>query len=227
MTMPPRWVTFDCYGTLVDFDLSAATLDLLGRRAARVDLPEFFRVFENIRFHEVLGPYRPYRDVLRHSLERVMRRYGLGYRAADGEALVAAVPRFGPFPDVPPALARLRGHVRLAIVSNTDDDLIAGNLQHIGVPFDRVVTAEQARAYKPSLATFDYLLDQLGCQAGEIVHVAQGFSYDIKPAHALGWQRVWVNRFGQAGDPAYGPYHELPDLTALPVLLGIDAPATV
>jgi 2-haloacid dehalogenase len=89
------------------------------------------------------------------------------------------------------------------------------------VPIDDLITAEQAGANKPSLATFAYALKMLGREKEEILHVAQGFEYDIVPAHALGWNRVWINRYGKTGDPAFGPYHELPDLSGLPDLLGL------
>ena len=218
----PRYLTFDCYGTLVDFDLRPVTLERLGDRAARLDLDAFFAAFEQNRFREVLLPFRPYREVLKRSLARTMEEFGLEYAEADGAALVAAVPTFGPFPDVPPVLEQLRRHCRLVIVSNNDDDLMAGNLERIGVPFDRVITSAQAGAYKPSPAVFRFVLDTLDCTPAEIVHVAQGFDYDIKPTHDLGWpRRVWVNRRRQSGDPAYGPYAELPDLSGLPELLGI------
>jgi 2-haloacid dehalogenase len=217
----PTYITFDCYGTLIDFDLDTVTLRTLGARLEGVDVGALLRDFEEIRFQEVLGEYRPYREVLRRSLERAMRQHGLAYQDADGEAIVAAVPEFGPFPDVPPVLEQLGRHYKLVIISNTEDDLIAGNVARIGVPFERVVTAEQARAYKPSPEAFRYLLRVLDCDPSEILHVAQGFNYDIMPAHALGWARVWINRRGQPGDPAYGPYHELPDLSGLPALLGL------
>jgi 2-haloacid dehalogenase len=219
-SMRARYLTFDCYGTLVNFDLTPATLRALGPRKERVDLRRFFDDFRVIRFQQILGPYRPYRDVLRRSLEEVMTRHGLEYRPEDGEAIVQAVPTFGPFPDVPPALDRLRERFKLVIISNTDDDLIADNVRTIGVPFDHVITAEQARAYKPSHRVFHYTLEVLGCRREEVLHVAQGFEYDIVPAHQLGWSRVWINRFGHPGDLAYGPYTELPDLTRLPSLLG-------
>jgi 2-haloacid dehalogenase len=217
----PAYITFDCYGTLVDFDLDTVTLRALGERAAGIAVDAFLRDFERIRFEEVLGEYRPYRDVLCRSLAAAMARYGLAYQDADGDALVAAVPTFGPFPDVPPVLERLRQHCKLVIISNTEDDLIAHNVRNIGVPFERVITAEQVRAYKPSPAIFAYTLRALGCVKEDILHVAQGFNYDIMPTHDLGWKRVWINRNGLPGDPAYGPYDELPDLTGLPALLGI------
>lgn len=147
----PNYLTFDCYGTLVDFDLDSVTLEHLGGRLEGVDTPRFLREFEQIRFEEVLGEYRPYRAVLRESLKRAMTQFGLEYRTEDGDALVAAVPTFGPFPDVPPVLEHLRQHCKLVIISNTEDDLIDHNVRNIGVPFDHVITAEQARAYKPAL----------------------------------------------------------------------------
>ena len=218
----PAYVTFDCYDTLVEFPIDRVTRDILGPRADQIDLDAFSADFEALRYRSTtVGPYRPYRDVLRDTVAQIMREYGLSYREEDGEALVAAVPTWGPFPDVPPALERLRTRCKLAIITNSDDDLMAGNVARIGVPFDHVVTAERARAYKPSPVVFDYALRTLGCGPGEVLHVAQGFAYDVVPAHRLGWARVWVNRYGKAGDPAYGPYRELPDLTGLPNLLGL------
>ena len=220
MTLP-EYITFDCYGTLIDFNLDAAALHILGSRLEHVAADAFLREFEKIRFEEVLGVYRPYREVLRRSLERAAGQLGVPYGEADGDALISAVPAFGPFPDVPPALERIRQHCKLVIVSNTDDDLIAANVEQIGVPFHRVITAEQAQAYKPSPAVFRYVLETLGCDKEDILHVAQGFNYDIMPAHDLGWKRVWINRRNQPGDERYGPYAELPDLSGLPDLLGV------
>lgn len=219
----PSWVTFDCYDTLVEFPLDQVTRQILGPRADQIALTDFFQVFEDLRYQTTLGPYQPYHELLRKTLTEVMQRFGLSYRDEDGAALVAAVPTFGPFPEVPAVLDRLRRHCQLAIISNTDDDIIAGNLRRIAVPFDQIITAEQARAYKPSSVIFDHALQVLGCQAGDILHVAQGFEYDIVPAHRLGWTRVWINRYGKVGDPAYGPYRELPDLSGLPALLGLSA----
>jgi 2-haloacid dehalogenase len=220
MTLP-TYVTFDCYGTLVDFAIAHVTRRTLGSRLDCVDVDAFLRAFETIRYEAILGPYRPYREVLRHSLAETMHRFGLAYQEEDGAAIVAAVPTFGPFPEVPSVLERIGRHCKLVIISNTEDDLIASNVRNIGVPFHRVITAEQARAYKPSPAIFAYALRTLGCSPQEILHVAQGFAYDIVPGHDLGWNRVWINRRGQAGDPAYGPYRELPDLTRLPELIGL------
>ncbi|HLW48064.1 MAG TPA: haloacid dehalogenase type II [bacterium] len=216
-------VTFDCYGTLVAFDLDRVVRASLNERLRMdgVDEVEFLRDFRVMRFQAVLEAYRPYKDVLRASLEHAMRLHGLPYRREDGDALVAAVPAFGPFPDVPPALARLKERYRIAIISNTDDDLIRGNVERIGVHFDYVITAEQARAYKPSRAAFDYALRVTGRTPDQVIHVAQGFEYDIIPTHGLGMRRVWINRSGRRGSSAYLPYEELPDLARLPALLDL------
>jgi 2-haloacid dehalogenase len=219
----PKVITFDCYDTLVEFPMDEATREILGERAAGIDLDALLADFETLRYETTTRePYRPYREVLQGTLRQIMERYGLPYRDEDGEALIAAVRTWGPFPEVPPALERLRAAgLELVIITNSDDDIMADNVQRIGVPIDMVITAEQAGAYKPSLATFAYALKQIGCAPEELLHVAQGFEYDIVPAHALGWKRVWINRYGKTGNPVYGPYDELPDLSGLPGLLGL------
>lgn len=217
---PPTYLTFDCYGTLVDFSLTPATLRTLGTRVDDIDVSTFLADFTEIRYQAILGEYRPYREVLRRSLAEAMQRYGLEYQTSDGDAIIAAVPTFGPLPDVPPALEQLGERCRLVIISNTEDDLIASNVRNIGVPFHRVITAEQARAYKPARAIFDYTLRELDCTPDDILHVAQGFLYDVVPTHQMGWKCVWINRHDQPGDGVHRPWRELPDLSGLPALIG-------
>lgn len=218
----PKVITFDCYDTLVEFPIERVTLEILGPRAAGIDVEAFLAVFEELRYRTTtFEPYRPYRDVLRDTLTQAMADYGLPYRNEDGEALLAAVPTWGPYPEVPATLERLRQRCKLAIITNSDDAIVVRNVANIGVPIDYVITAEQAGAYKPAPAIFAHALRVLGCEPEELLHAAQGFEYDIVPAHALGWARVWINRYGKLGDPAYGPYHELPDLSGPPGLLGM------
>jgi 2-haloacid dehalogenase len=151
-----------------------------------------------------------------------MRKYGLDYSEDDGDRMIAAIPTWGPFPDVPPVLRKLHQYCKIVFISNAEDRLIEKNIENNGVPFDNYITAEQTRAYKPSPIIFDYTLRKLGCDKSEILHVAQGFDYDIKPAHELGWKAVWINCYNKVGDPEkYSPYGELPNLTGLPALLGI------
>jgi 2-haloacid dehalogenase len=218
----PAYVTFDCYDTLVEFDIDNATREILGARADQIDLEAFLADFEALRYQTTTyEPYQPYRDVLCNTLAQMMERYGLRATDEDGEALLAAVRTWGPYPEVPAALERLRTRCKLVIITNSDDDIMASNVRNIGVPIDYVFTAEQARAYKPSPVIFNYVLQQLGCGPEEILHVAQGFEYDIMPGHELGWNCVWINRYGKPGDPAYGPYQELPDLSGVPGLIGL------
>lgn len=216
-------VTFDCYGTLVDFDLNRVTRAILKERLRidGVDETEFLRDFRVMRFQAVLEEYRPYKKVLPLSLEHAMRLHGLPYRTEDGDALVAAVPTFGPFPEVPAVLTKLKEKYQIAIISNTDDDLIRGNVERIGVDFDFVITAEQARAYKPQRQAFEYALRTVGRAADQVIHVAQGFEYDIIPTHGLGMRRIWINRSGRRGSNAFMPYEEIPDMSRLPRLLGL------
>lgn len=224
--MSPDTITFDCYGTLVDFDLNRVTRVILGDRLRidGVDEATFLDDFRVMRFQAVLEPYRPYGDLLRATLEQVMRLHGMPFRPADGDALIAAVPEFGPFPEVPAVLKRLKQQYRLAIISNTDDNLIRGNVERIGVEFDFVITAQQARAYKPQRDAFEFALRAVRRTPDQTIHVAQGFEYDIIPTHGLGMRRIWINRSGRRGSSAFMPYEELRDMSSLPSLLGLSPP---
>jgi 2-haloacid dehalogenase len=217
----PKVITFDCYDTLCEFPIEEVAQRILGPRAEGLDVEAFNRTYEEIRFATTSSGWMPYRDVLRQTLRETMERFGLPYRDEDGEAVVEAVRSFKPFPDVPPALERLRQGCKLAIITNSDDDIMAENVRRIGVPIDYVITAEQAKAYKPAPEIFAYALETIGVEPSELLHVAQGFEYDIMPGKALGWERIWINRYGKQGDPAYGPYGELPNLTPLPEMLGL------
>ena len=217
-------VTFDAYGTLIDFRLSEAVRQVLADRLPMdgVDGEEFLDDFRVMRFQAVLEPYRGYREVLRSSLQTAMRLYGIPHSPSDGDALVAAVPAFEPFPEVSQALLALKSlGYEIAIISNTDDDLIEQNVARIGVDFDHVITAQQARAYKPRRQAFEYAYAVMDIPSARVSHVAQGWEYDLIPTRDLGLRRrVWINRYGRPGSSLYRPYDELSDLSAVPALLG-------
>lgn len=218
-------VTFDCYRTLVDFDLNRVTLPIVRSRLDEVgvDHEVFLDNLRVMRFQGVVQrPYRRYRDILRDTLESCMLLHGVQYRDDDYERLIAAAEKFPAFPEVPDALRRLRERYEIAIITNSDDDLIPYHLDAIGVPFDYVVTAQQAQAYKPRPEAFEKLFSVLPQSREQIIHVAQGWEYDIMPTKAFGIaRRVWVNRYGVKGSDFYQPYDEIRDLSELPPLLGL------
>lgn len=213
--------TFDCYRTLIDFDLNRATLPIVQERLDEigVDHSEFLDNLRVMRFQGVAqGPYKRYQDIVRETLENCMLLHGAEYESQFGDAVVEASKRFPVYPEVPEALRKLKSMgVELAILTNSDRDLIPHHIDTIGVDFDYVITAEDAGWYKPRPGAFEYLLETIDRDSPELItHVAQGWEYDIMPAKQYGVNRVWVNRFGFKGSDAYQPYHEISDLSALP-----------
>ncbi|MEA2286938.1 MAG: 2-haloacid dehalogenase [Solirubrobacteraceae bacterium] len=213
-------MTFDCYGTLVDWEGGAAAFlyDLSLRNGERCPRPgrELRDRWEAIQFELLRGEYMPYRDVLARSLREWMDERGYPWRDEEGEALLRSMRSWQPFPDTRPALERARAAgMRLAIVSNTDRDIVEHTVHHIGVPFDFVITAQDARAYKPADAVFEYALERLDTPPGDILHVAFGFKYDIAPAGRFGMGTAWVNRHAEPapGDARFD--HEWRDLSPL------------
>lgn len=216
-----RFMTFDCYGTLVNFEMARAIKDVFGARLPAERADRFIRLAAAFRFDEVLGPWKPYRDVICDATDRAAKLLGIEYHPSDGERLYEAIGAWGPHPDVPAALRTLAAHHPLVILSNASDRQIALNVPRLGAPFERVLTAEQARAYKPRLAAFLYMLDALDCRPDELIHVSSSVEYDHRPAADLGiGTRIFVNRGHSPPQPGLG-YHEVPDLAALPALLGI------
>ena len=221
-----KFLTFDCYGTLVNFQMGRTLRAVLGERlpAARVDA--FLDFASACRFDEVLGPWKSYRDVIGDATRHAMERFGIAYRESDGQAAYDTIGTWGPHPDVPEALRTLAAHYPLVILSNAADKQIALNVTTLGAPFHAVLTAEQARSYKPRFKAFEFMLDTLGCGPEEIVHVSSSVEYDLRPASELGiTHRVLLNRSRTPKQPWIG-YDELKDLSELPAYLGIGgAPA--
>lgn len=216
-----RYVSFDCYGTLTDFRVGEVTGGRLAGRVPAGQLPRFLEDFTAFRFDEVLGAWKPYPGVLHRALERTCRRWGIAFDPADTQAIVDAIPTWGPHADVPAALARVAKAIPLVILSNAANAQIQSNVDKLGAPFHAVLTAEQAQAYKPRLQAFEYMFDTLGCGPEHLMHVSSSLRYDLMSAHDLRiGRRVFVERGHGPGNPAYG-YQAIPDLGGLPALLGL------
>jgi 2-haloacid dehalogenase len=219
----PKVITFDCYGTLVQWyevllREIATTLAAHGRDEATA--PAILDAFSaQGRRLTAETPHRLYKDILRTGFAAAFREHGVTPEAGEIERIALAPTTMGPHPEVPAALQRLRACYKLAIFTNSDDDLIAPTVASIGVPFDYVITAEQARAYKPSRQLFEHAYRTMGVTPDETVHVAMGMYWDMKACHEMGLRGIWVNRRGETGNPDWLPYAEVSDLDGAAALL--------
>ncbi|TDV45062.1 2-haloacid dehalogenase [Pseudomonas graminis] len=219
-------ITFDCYGTLVRWHdaVRRAAASILERHLQGDASKEKIAVFaarlrEIAMEHQQQSPFLEYETVLGASLNQALRETGHDATAADLETLLATLRRIEPHPDVPEALARLRQHYRIAVISNTSDSLIADTITAIGTPIDFVITAQQAHAYKPDHPLFHHAYATMGVTKDETIHVAMGQFSDLKVCQELGIRCVWIDREGEPLDPAWKPDAVLKDLTGLPQLL--------
>lgn len=214
--------TFDCYGTLVDWEGGAsAFLYDVARRSGepRPEPGSTLRArWEEIQFELLSEEYRTYSDVLSHSLRMWVAERGYRWNEDDGHAFARAMQCWQPFTDTIPALQRLRdAGVKLAIVSNTEHSIMDHTLrQLLPLEFDHVVVAEDVRSYKPDRRPFTRMLENAGVGPADVLHVAFGFKYDIAPATKLGLSTAWINRHREPlPDPASAPDHEWQDLHGL------------
>ncbi|HEY4621503.1 MAG TPA: haloacid dehalogenase type II [Gaiellaceae bacterium] len=211
--MSERWATFDCYGTLVDWNggIRAELESLFGVERAERLLARYHELEPEI---QAASPGATYREVLTVALERLAEEAGFTLPEGEASALARSLPSWPVFPDVAPALAETRSRGwRLAILSNTDRDLIDASMDAIGVPFDLVIVAGEIGSYKPSPRHWEVFREQTGAGPSGHVHVAQSLFHDIAPATELGIRSVWINRLGEPADPR--PAKTLPDLSGL------------
>jgi 2-haloacid dehalogenase len=220
----PEWLTFDCYGTLIQWDegLVAAVQGILARSGVRdVSSDHLIRLYDR-KEHELEceRPHLPFRKVAGRALEYAMSELGLHYADADIENLTRAISAMPPFPEVLPALSQLkRMGLKLCIISNTDDDMIAGNVAQLGGHIDRVITAQQAQAYKPTTPIFRHAHDALGITKNDVIHICASPVLDLQAARDLGFRCVWIDRgTGRTPLPDYTPDAILNKLDRVPVL---------
>jgi 2-haloacid dehalogenase len=222
MTFRPKYITFDCYGTLTYFRMHEIALDMYDGQLPNEQLRQFVRDFSAYRLDEVMGDWKPYDQVLKSALQRACKRHGLKYRDEDGQKYYDAVPTWGPHTDVSHPLTRIAKHYPLVILSNAMNEQIHSNVRKLEAPFHKVYTAQDAQAYKPRLAAFEYMLDQLGCGPEDILHVSSSPRYDHMSANDLGIKnKVFVNRGHEPTPNAFYNVTEIRDINGLPPLLGL------
>jgi 2-haloacid dehalogenase len=220
-SLRPKYISFDVYGTLINFDIDPTTRRLLDGRISEEQWPTFKQQFRGYRFDEVLGDYKPYEQILQDSFDRVCKRWGIGPTEGAGAAFSEAVRGWVAHEDVPAPLKLMGDNYKLVALSNADDSFLDISIPKLGADFHAVYTAEQAQAYKPRYQAFEYMLDQLDVSRDEILHVSSHIWYDLIPAHELGIKhKVYVNRGYDPSTPYY-EYAETSDLTGVPGLLGL------
>jgi 2-haloacid dehalogenase len=211
-----RWATFDCYGTLIDWNggILAELARVFGEGEADRLLARYHELEPEIERED---PSRSYRVVLAEALRRLAAEEGR--ELSDPDALAGSLPGWRPFPEVRSALEALRARGwRLGVLSNTDPDLLAASIEHVGVPVDLRVVASEIGSYKPAHAHWERFFAEAGTEREHHVHVAASHFHDIVPASELGLRSVWINRLGET-ETEPRPTRELRDLGQLPEVL--------
>ncbi len=195
-----RVISFDCFGTLVDWEsgILSALRPVLVAHQAQLSEAEILRIYGELE-SESEAEYHPYREVLRSVVRGFGSRLGFHATEADQDSLPRSLPEWEPFPDTIAALHRLKEKYQLAIISNVDDDLFSATASRLEIAFDHVITAGQARAYKPSPRIFELAQRRMGVSPREWLHAGQSIYHDVIPAKTLGISTGWVNR------PSYRP----------------------
>jgi 2-haloacid dehalogenase len=208
-----RWATFDCYGTMVDWNagIGAELSRLLGASQADRLLARYHEIEPRVQRER---PAMSYREVMATVLAEVAAELEVSLPDEESDALGRSLPRWPVFEDVPAALAEARGRGwRLVALSNSDRDLIDASIDAIGVPFDGAIVASEVGSYKPAHGHWRAFRETFGVDERRHVHVAQSHFHDIVPANELGIPSIWINRLREKGDPP--PTRELPDLRGL------------
>jgi len=211
-----RWATFDCYGTLIDW--YGGIRGVIHKLWPAADVERLLSRHHAVEPLVQEGRSLPYREVGARTLRAMAAIEGLPLRVDDEYALADSLPQWPAFPDVPPALNRLRENGwRLAILSNPHPDLLTASIRQIGVPLDIRITAAEAHSYKPAHGHWHTFFQTTSARPERHAHVAASLFHDIAPAHDLGLHAVWINRLGERSDIPRA--EDLPDLATLPETL--------
>jgi 2-haloacid dehalogenase len=218
-----RVLTFDCYGTLIDWEtgIFSALRPIVSAHGKQIADEDLLTLYSELEADAESSQYRSYREVLELVVKGIGDRLGFTPSANEISSLPDSVVNWRPFPDTVAALCKLQTKFRLAIISNIDDELFAASAQHLQTKFDAVITAQQARAYKPSLEIFRLAESKIGIPRDQWLHVGQSIYHDVLPAQSLGIATVWVNRpsprpgSGAAKAASGKPDLEVPNLQTL------------
>lgn len=197
-------LTFDCYGTLIDWrGGSRAALAMLGSLSG-AELDPLIENRTRLDFEMIQGQYRPYPEILAETLRSASARQGLDPSEFELQAFARSMGSWPPFVDAPRALEALSKRFRLAILSNAETATLEASAKLLGANFEHLISAEQLKSYKPARAHFDEATQRLDLPPERILHVAQSLDHDLRPAEKLGWKTVWVNR---EDEPQPGDVH--------------------
>lgn len=221
MIYQPKFISFDCYGTLINFEMGPTAKGLFADRIAEQRMPAFLDSFRFYRLDEVLGDWKPFFQVVENAIQRACKAHDVEYRDSDALTLYNAVPTWQPHPQVVETLELISQHIPLVILSNSMVDLIPHSVAHLKAPFHAVYTAEAAQAYKPRAQIFEYMFDQLGCGPEQMMHCSSSFRYDLMTASDLGFMaKAFIDRGHEPALEGYG-VDRLTDFRQLAGLLGL------
>jgi 2-haloacid dehalogenase len=215
-------LTFDCYGTLIDWEagILAALREALDAHDVRATDDELLEAYGRHEAAAEAGPYLRYRDVLARALRGVAADWGAEPTVEEVERFAGSVGDWPAFPDSAEALARLKTRFRLGVITNCDDDLFALSNRRLGVEFDWIVTAQQVGSYKPNERNFEVALARMDLPRERVLHVAQSLFHDHVPAKRLGLASVWIDRrhdkagFGATPSASATPDATFPDMAS-------------
>jgi 2-haloacid dehalogenase len=222
-------LSFDCYGTLIDWEagILGALRPMLKAHHRNLDDASLLELYAQLEQNAEGGAYHSYREILEEVVRGTGERLRFTPTLSEVRSLPESLPKWSPFDDTMGALRALQRSYKLAIISNVDDDLFASSQRKLGINFDFVITAQQASAYKPSLKIFQLAEQRIGIRRDRWLHVAQSVYHDIVPAKSLGIATVWVNRpsvrpgVGVAVAVSGCPDLEVPNLAALAEIASI------
>lgn len=215
-----KFVTFDCFGTLVDWDTGIkAFLEEILPQKNQNHTASIIKRWETIQLKLVKGKYAPYKNLQKKSFMQTFHEFNIPIKPRLDDKFLATISNLEPFPDVHPVLSKLKNSYKLVLVSNGPLSILKKNIKKMRIKFDKIISAELIGAYKPSLDVFRYVLKQLNCPLSEILHVAAGYKYDVIPAKALGIKTIWVNRKQIPYSGKVSPDYEIINLTKLPMVM--------